>query len=373
MPHDAIHVKDQNASGGPEKPKVLCALSGGVDSSAAALLLKKDGFWVLAATMKLLSGHDVDSEGKRTCCSLKDVEDARKAAVKLEIDFMVFNFSLLFSQEVIERFAESYKTGLTPNPCILCNRYMKFYHLWDRAKTLDCDFLATGHYARIEKEDGRHVLKKALDLSKDQSYVLYGLTQEELSRTIFPLGSLTKDEVRKIAAEAGLSNAFKPESQDICFVPDGNYGKFLEAYLSSPPARGDIVDTEGKVLGRHKGLYNYTVGQKKGLNLPRPSPLYVVRIDAASNTLTVGEPEDLLSSSMVVGDLNFVSIPELSGPMSLNVKIRYRQPEFPCELSSLPDGKVQAVFQKPQKAVAPGQAAVFYSGDKVMLGGTILS
>ncbi|MDR2349096.1 MAG: tRNA 2-thiouridine(34) synthase MnmA [Deltaproteobacteria bacterium] len=351
---------------------VLCALSGGVDSSVAALLLKREGFDVLCATMKLLAGVLENEEGRRTCCSAKDILDAEKAAKKLDLDFMVFNFSLFFEKEVMERFADSYARGLTPNPCVLCNSRMKFRHLLDRADALNRDFLATGHYARVEFDGERHVLKKAADLEKDQSYVLYPLTQEELSRALFPLGNLTKTEVRKIAAGAGLENAGKPESQDICFVPDGDYGAFLEGFARSLPPPGDIVDVRGKILGKHKGLHRYTIGQRKGLGLPGPAPSYVVRIDPENNVLAVGGPGDLLSDAARVGDVNFVSIPGLEKPLRASVKIRYRQPETPCEVSPLPDGTLRAVFDVPQKAVTPGQAAVFYSSDRVLFGGTIL-
>jgi tRNA-specific 2-thiouridylase len=355
----------------PKRHKVLCALSGGVDSASAALLLKREGFGLLGATMRLLTGETVDAKGLRTCCSLSDIEDARDAAKRLDIDFLVFNFSLMFEEEVIRRFAASYKTGLTPNPCILCNRHMKFFHLWDRAKTLDCDYIATGHYARVERLGDRFLLKKALDPLKDQSYVLYNLSQEELSRTLFPLGGLTKEEVRKIALKAGLNNAQKPESQDICFVPDGDYGAFLERYLPSPPGEGDIVNREGKVLGRHKGVHRHTVGQRRGLNIPYEKPLYVLEIDPVKNLVIAGPREELLQSSMIVGDLNYVAIPSLASSLSLKVKIRYRQTETPCEASPLPDGRVMVLFASPQEAVAPGQSAVFYDGDSVVMGGVI--
>jgi tRNA-specific 2-thiouridylase len=352
---------------------VLCAMSGGVDSSYAALRLKEDGARVVGASMKLLTGELEDGEGNRSCCSLSDIRDARGVCDYLELDFKVFNFSLLFEEEVIRRFARSYLKGLTPNPCIDCNRYLKFFHLMDRAAALGCDFLATGHYARIERShDGRYLLKKALDPDKDQSYVLYSLTQEELARTIFPLGRLTKPEVRRLASLGGLKTAAKKESQDICFVQEGGYAAFLEGYLGLPPRPGDILDPSGKVLGRHQGILRYTIGQRRGLGIPGPAPLYVLGIDADKNTVTVG-PRDLLASkSMLVGDLNLISIPSLEKPLNVAVKIRYRQTEVPATLEPHQDGLALVSFQEPQASVTPGQAAVFYQGDTVVGGGTIM-
>lgn len=358
---------------GKRGPKVLAALSGGVDSSCAALMLKRKGYHVLASTMKLLGGEDHNGNSLKKCCSASDIEDARKAAQILDLDFLVFNFRLLFAQEVITRFADLYSRGLTPNPCVLCNRYMKWHHLWDRAKALGCDYIATGHYARVEREDGRYLLKKARDLSKDQSYVLYHLTQEELSRTLFPLGDMLKTNVRKIAHEAGLLNAQKPESQDICFVPQGGYADFLEGILKSPPPPGDILDLRGNILGRHKGIHHYTIGQRQGLGLPGPKPSYVLKIDADKNTIIVGGPEDRPSSAMLVGDFNLIAIPELKPDTHAQVKIRYRHKEVPSRLFPQGQDKVLVEFQQDQKAVSPGQAAVFYLQDTVLGGGTIIS
>jgi len=355
--------------------KVMVAMSGGVDSSVAAALLKEQGYEVCGATLKLFSNEDIGLEqATRTCCSLEDVEDARSVAYKLGFEHHVFNFGELFRQQVINRFAASYVNGDTPNPCIDCNRFIKFDKLLERALVLDMDYIATGHYARVEFDEktDRYLLKKAKDSTKDQSYVLYSMTQEQLKRTLFPLGNLRKSEVRVLAEERGLVNAKKPDSQDICFVKDGDYAAFLENTLKVASAPGNFVDCDGKVLGTHKGQIHYTIGQRKGLNLSFERPKYVIRKDLKSNTVVLGDEAELFSDSMTVGSVNLISVDTLTAPMEAAVKTRYSQKETPATLFPMENNLIFVQFHEPQRAVTSGQAAVFYDGETVIGGGTIL-
>lgn len=351
--------------------KVLIAMSGGVDSAVAAKLLTDAGNDCIGCTMKLYRNEDVGAAPTRTCCSLDDVEDARSVAYRLGMPYYVFNFSDDFREKVIAKFVDSYCRGLTPNPCIDCNRYMKFDRLYRRAALLGCDRIATGHYACIEQQDGKYLLKKALDFSKDQSYVLYALTQEQLAHTLFPLGSLRKSETRRIAAQCGLVNAQKPDSQDICFVPDGDYARVIELYTGHPAAQGDFVAADGRIIGRHNGLIRYTVGQHRGLGLSLPERRYVCRLCAENNTVVLGEEAELYRRELTVTDFNWISGQAPTGAARCRAKLRYRQPEQPATAFPQEDGSVVLRFDEPQRAVTPGQAAVLYDGDIVLGGGTI--
>lgn len=351
--------------------KILIAMSGGVDSSVAAGLLCKDGNECIGATMKLYHNEDAGIPRAHTCCSLDDVEDARSVCYKLGIPYYVFNFSDDFGEKIIDKFVRSYEAGLTPNPCIDCNRYMKFDKLYQRAEILGCDHIATGHYARITFENGQYQLRKALDETKDQSYVLYDMTQQRLARTLFPLGELRKTEARDLAREADFINADKPDSQDICFVPDGDYTAFLERYTGKTYPQGDFLDESGKVVGKHHGAVRYTIGQRKGLGLAMGEPVYVCGKDMQTNTVTVGPNSSLFSSALQANDWNWFPFPELTEPMDVTVKIRHSQFEQPGRVFPEADGFARVEFAQPLRAVTPGQAVVLYQGDMVLGGGTI--
>ena len=351
--------------------KALIAMSGGVDSSVAAYLMQKSGYECIGVTMRLFSNEDAGIPREKSCCSLDDVEDARQVAYRLGMKYYVFNFTDGFKEKVISKFISDYENGRTPNPCIDCNRYLKFEKLYLRAKELGCEKIVTGHYANIEKEGGRYLLKKAADSKKDQSYVLYSLTQDELAHTAFPLGKMNKDETRKIAEENGFYNAQKPDSQDICFVPDGDYAKFIRNYTKKDYPSGVFTDKDGKILGRHKGIIGYTKGQRKGLGISSDEPLYVCDILPDENKIVLGRNEDLFTKEISVCDVNFIAFETPPEVFRANVKIRYRQPETPATVFMTGGGSVKIVFDEPQRAATKGQAAVFYDGDTVLGGGVI--
>ena len=351
--------------------QVLVGMSGGVDSSVAALLLMEH-YGVVGATMKLFDSVDIVTESK-TCCSITDVEDARRVCHRLGIPHHVFNFTETFHREVMERFADGYARGKTPNPCIDCNRFVKFPHLLRRADQLGTTYIATGHYAQIRFDEatGRYQLLRGRDRLRDQSYVLYAMTQSELARTFFPLGDRTKTQIREIAEAKGLVTADKPDSQDICFVPDGDYGTFLTEKMGLTALPGDILDSSGRVLGQHRGAIRYTIGQRRGLGVAAETPLYVTGKDMARNTVTVGVGRDLFVDRFRVRGLNWIACEALTEPLAVTVMTRYRDQESEAILYPLPDGNVEARLQAPKRAVTPGQAAVFYQGDVVVGGGEI--
>ena len=353
--------------------KALIAMSGGVDSSVAAFLMKEAGYDCVGVTMKLFHNEDIGISRDHSCCSLDDVEDARSVAFRLGIPFHVFNFSDRFEECVIRRFVEAYEEGCTPNPCIDCNRFLKFDKLYTRAQELGCSHIVTGHYARISfnESTGRYELKKAEDSTKDQSYVLYSLTQDQLAHTLFPLGGLTKPEVREIAEGQGFINAKKHDSQDICFVQDGSYADFIETYTGKTFPEGEFVDFEGKVMGTHKGIIRYTIGQRKGLGLSVPEPVYVCRLDMDQNRVVLGKNEDLFSRSLIADDINLITVPEIQGTMHLKAKVRYRQKAQWANVVQTGPDTLRVEFDEPQRAITKGQAVVLYDEDTVVGGGTI--
>ena len=349
----------------------MIAMSGGVDSSVAAYLMREAGFDCVGVQMKLFENEDAGLSRESACCSLESAEDARRVAFGLDMPFYVWNFSDEFRCEVIDRFAAAYAAGRTPNPCIDCNRYLKFGALLQRARTLGFDALATGHYARIEKSGGQYLLKKAADETKDQSYVLYMLSQAELSLLRLPLGELRKSETRQIAARQGFAVAHKPDSQDLCFAPDGDYAAAAERALGRTFVPGDFVDAEGRVLGRHAGIGRYTLGQRRGLGISNEAPLYVCGIEPAENRVVLGGPEALLSRTLEANDFNWIAGRAPDSPLRAGAKVRYRQPEQPATVTPTGPDSVRVVFDEAQRAITPGQIVVLYDGDIVLGGGTI--
>ena len=352
--------------------KALIAMSGGVDSSAAAWLTRQAGYDCMGAMMRMFDS-DILPCGDSTCCSLDDAEDARSVARKMGMPFHVFNAKACFAEHVIGDFIRSYENGLTPNPCINCNRHLKFDYFLQQAQILGCEKIVTGHYARItfDEASGRWLLRKAADASKDQSYVLYCLTQEQLSHTLLPLGELSKEEARAIAQEQGFINARKKDSQDICFVPDGDYVAFMEHYTGKHYEPGDFLDLDGKVVGTHRGAVCYTLGQRKGLGLAMGAPVYVCGKDMEKNTVTVGPNEALFATTLRADSWNWIPFPELTEPMQVTARARYNQKEQPAVVYPEENGFARVVFAQPQRAMTPGQAVVLYSGDLVVGGGTI--
>jgi tRNA-specific 2-thiouridylase len=369
----------------PEPETIAVAMSGGVDSSTVAAILKSEGHNLVGLTLQLWNqrrlagrpGMPETSEGR--CCSLDDVYDARRVAEHLGIPYYVVNQQDRFEQDVVQPFVQEYLSGRTPVPCTLCNNHLKFAQLLDTARQIGAERIATGHYARNEYDPARDrwILKRPADTSKDQTYFLFGLTQQQLGRSLFPLGGYRKPDVRAIAREQGLALANKPDSQEICFIPGGDYKQFLDAYLADrgetmPDTSGELVTTTGEVVGHHEGIHNFTVGQRKGLGVATGSPLYVIGINGADRKVVVGGSADLTSEILRANRLNWISIPRLKGTLRLQVKIRHRHEPAWGTLDMSGDDEVTVTFDQPQRAVTPGQAAVFYDGEEVAGGGWIL-
>ena len=352
----------------------LIAMSGGVDSSIAAYLTMQTGCPCLGATMRLYRNVDIGKSPQRTYCAQKDIDDASQVAFQLDLPYEVLDLTARFRAEVMDKFVRTYEAGGTPNPCIDCNRSLKFDTLLALAREKGFSEVVTGHYARIVKDEasGRYVLKKALDGSKDQSYVLYTMTQDQLAHTRFPLGERHKDQIRELATELGFPNAQKQDSQDICFVPDGDYASFIEQYTGQSSEPGDFVDKEGKVLGKHKGQIHYTIGQRRGLGISAPESLYVCGKSLDSNEVILGSKQDLMSNYCYINDINLIPWDYLDAPIKCKVKTRYRQPEQPATVEQIGEDLIKITFDEPQRAVTPGQAAVLYDDDMVLGGGTIL-
>ena len=356
------------------KKTVVVGLSGGVDSSVAAYLLKEQGYDVIGVTMQIWQEEDsctVEENGG--CCGLSAVEDARRVAQKLDIPYYVMNFRKEFQKQVIDYFTREYLEGRTPNPCIACNRYVKWESLLKRSLEIGADYIATGHYARVEQlPNGRYAIRNSVTAKKDQTYALYNLTQEQLARTLMPVGAYTKDEIRKIAEEAGLLVAHKKDSQEICFVPDNDYAGFIKNSTGKTIPKGNFVLADGKVIGEHQGIIHYTIGQRKGLNLSMGHPVFVTKIRPDSNEVVIGENEDLFVNTLICDRVNFMAMEGLDGEVRLKAKIRYNHPGAECVISPAEDGKVRVTFDQPQRAITPGQAVGFYQGEYVAGGGIIL-
>ena len=356
-----------------EQKSVLIGMSGGVDSSVAAALLKEQGYHVIGATMRLWTYSDSCNMKHEGCCAESAVEDARRVCDKLGIDFYVMNFKDMFKDKVVDYFVDEYKRGRTPNPCIACNRYVKWESLLKRSLDIGADYIATGHYARISQLDnGRYAIKNSVTAKKDQTYALYNLTQSQLAHTLMPVGDYTKDEIRKIAADNYLMVANKPDSMEICFVPDNDYAGYIERTTDYKSVPGNFVDVDGNVIGKHNGIIHYTVGQRKGLGLAMGHPVFVVAVRPDTNEVVIGENKDVFTDTLYAGNLNFMAIEALKEPMRARGKIRYSHEGADCTIRMIDDNTLECKFDKPQRAVTPGQALVLYDGEYVLGGGTII-
>ena len=356
------------------KGKVVVGMSGGVDSSVAAWLLKKQGYDVIGVTMQIWQDEEnTVQEENGGCCGLSAVDDARRVAAAIGIPYYVMNFKDEFQKSVIEYFTKEYLAGRTPNPCIACNRYVKWEALLQRSLSIGADYIATGHYARIEHlPNGRYAIRRSATMEKDQTYALYNLTQEQLARTLMPVGEYSKDRIREMADEIGLLVAHKPDSQDICFVPDGDYASFIENTTDQVLQTGDFVTPEGKILGKHKGIIHYTVGQRKGLGLALGYPAFVLEIRPETNEVVIGTYEEALTYTVRANELNFMSVEQITEPVRVFAKIRYNHKGAWCTVERTGEDEIVCTFDEPIRAATPGQAVVLYDGEYVLGGGTIL-
>lgn len=354
-----------------EKKKVLLGMSGGVDSSVAAILLKEQGYDVIGVTLKLWESEEQES----TCCNLEATLDAKRVCDKLSIPHYTLNAKEQFKNHVIDDFICQYKNCRTPNPCIECNKYLKFGYMYEKAKELGAEYIATGHYAKVEYSEKyeRYALKKADNIAKDQSYVLYSIPKELIGKLIFPLAEMEdKEDIRNVAREYGLTIANKPDSEDICFIPDGDYKKFLENNSDLKEKEGNIVTTNGEILGQHKGLYRYTIGQRKGLGIAYSEPLFVIGFNSEKNELIVGTEKETYKTEMLVNQINLLLIDKIEKPMKVMVKIRYSSKEYPANIEMLEEDTIRVVFDEPVARITSGQSAVFYIDDMVLGGGKII-